>query len=563
MLAAYPESRLLRRALLPIVVLICAASLWCLADQEGSAPITYVPGKPWTQILPDPDTVDWANTNRPGYRFRGTSPIHDRFYEYIQRKRASGVQLSFADMATISLLKAKRRWPEAPVPHEGCRDFMRKLRDRDTMDTTFGENLMIATLISHGLWPRDPAPNPGIERLKAYLESGPFEARNWWERWFGRVEPLLDLEAARWGYDMRRSGTPGNVFPPDGAFNGMQITYNVSGASLGAPEDAGGFTTSRSLRGVIQPGTLHVSGSVSVGGYGATLNAHVWAGSEEQKLEVWIPNENGGRKSFDLSVPVPQGTATGGFSIRLDGSYSMGGGHRGLVVSCQLEKSDAEKAADQAAADAAWRAEVERTLQELGYEQTPAGKDLTQMRAALAGDDAAWKAYVDNTLKALGYDDSPEAQQFNELREAMRLGGEAWDKYVAEHSGPPGDTDGTVGQTTPGTQPGLPDVGGVQVGTSVVDGQVQGGAEHFPQAGQVGCLLNFQGVSQNTMAVAVWTRDGQEVVRSERQIGGNGWVSFSISTQDAGGLAPGTYVVTITAGEQVLGRKTFTIGGEG
>ena len=66
-----------------------------------------------------------------------------------------------------------------------------------------------------------------------------------------------------------------------------------------------------------------------------------------------------------------------------------------------------------------------------------------------------------------------------------------------------------------------------------------------------------------TARCRIWTRDGVELTRSQREIGGTGWVSFSLMTQDAGGLPPGTYTLTIMVGGDVLGRKTFTIGGGG
>jgi len=477
---------------------------------------------------------------------------HQRFYDYIQGKRARGEDLTWADQTMIRLLRAKRRWPEAPIPNEQCMAFMRMLREKDTLDLNIAESMMVATLIQGGLWPRDPAPQEHMDRLVEYLNSGPFEARNWWERVFGRVEPLLDLEAARWGYDMRGTGgPPAGVFPAE-PFNGLQISYNVAGATLGAPTDEGGFLTRRTHQGVLTPGTLRVSGTVSVNaGFGADVTLRVWAGAEEQKLEFYLEKvEGGSRKAYDLSVPVPAGTQGGGFVIRMDGRYSMGGGWRGLEVAGTLAQSEEDRQAEREAADRAWREEVERTLRELGYEDTPAGKDLKEMREALAGGDAAWQAFVDRRQQELGYDQSPEAQQYYELRDAARAGGKTWDDYVAAHTG---------AGSTPGGQD-SPDVGGLTVGRSVVDGQTQEVADHFPQASQVACATTFTDLPENTTAEAVWTLDGQETARSQRQVGGTGWVSFRLYTDDAAGLPPGRYQVTITAGDQVLGRKTFTIG---
>ena len=95
------------------------------------------------------------------------------------------------------------------------------------------------------------------------------------------------------------------------------------------------------------------------------------------------------------------------------------------------------------------------------------------------------------------------------------------------------------------------------VGTGVSNAAVENASDTFTAPQKVSCLSNFTNVAQNTQAVAAWTRDGQEVIRGERVIGGTGWVSFSIT--NSAGLAPGTYTVTITAGGNVLARKSFKV----
>jgi len=526
-----------------------SAALALIVMTAALAGAEYTPGRPWTAVIPDPDTVDWSNPDRPGYHYRGMLPLHEKFYEYIKTKRERGEELSMADNAMIRRLQTLRRWPEAPVPNQFWRSYLRYLREQTTDELNWAQRFMLWEAFARGLIAWDLEQDEHTRNVVEYLNSGPFRARNWFERCFGRVEPWMEYTTASVGIDMGGGGgAPGTVYPAE-PFNGLQITYNVAGATLGEPEDTPGFTTSRRHSGVVHPGTLTVSGSgLGDGGYGATLTVRVWAGAEERKLEEWIENTRGGAdsKSFSLSVPVAPGTTSAGFSIRLDGSYSMGGGHRGLVVSGALGQSAADAAQQRAQADAEWRARVEKTLAELGYEQTPGGRELAEMRRALQGGDAAWREYVDRKQRELGYQDSDAEAGLDELASALDAGGATWDQYAAAHGG--------------AVAPPPPDVGGLQVGTGTSGGTTTGAADHFDQVGKVSAAMNYEDLPAGSVAAAVWTRDGAEVTRSQQQVGGTGWVSFSLFTQDAGGLQSGRYTLTITVGDTVLGRKTFTIG---
>lgn len=500
-----------------------------------------VPGRPWTSIVPDPDTYDWSQANRPGYRFRGMEPTQQRFYDYIVAKRQAGTPLSWAERAMIRTLTAARRWPEPPRPNEFWAGYMRYLRDLPTDDLNMAQNLMLTELQQRGLVVLDMPISADQQRTIEYLQRGEFRARTWFERYLtGRVEPWLDYALASHGYPLAAPAPGGNVFPPGGTFNGMQISYNVSGATLGGVEDREGFTTVRQVVGTLQPGTMTVSGTVAVGGYGADLTVTVWGGGEDRKEhKVWIPNPgNGGSGSFSLAVEVPQNADAAGFSIRLDGSYSMGGGHRGLVVSAQLRPTEETMEARRRAADEAWRRHVEETLAALGYENTPEGKALAEMRQALAGGDAAWREYVDRELAALGADTSPQAQDFGRLEQALGDGGPTWDDYVRRH---------------------VDDQGGdIDVGVELNGGRLTGVANTFDQPTKVSCKLDFADLPENTTVTAVWTRDGEEVIRSERTCGGSGWVSFSLLGGGAA-LTPGKYNLTVTAGGRQLGFRNFTV----
>ena len=435
---------LMKRTILQISLLILVLASLSLRtvgqEKQGTYSLPHdqvIPGRPWTSIIPDPDKFDWTTRDggRPGYRYRGMLPMQQRFYNYIQQKQRSNLPLSWAEQATIRWLISSRRWPEAPRPNAFWAAFMRYLREQPTTNLNIAQGIMVNQLLSRGLVPVDMPPNPNFARVRDYLNSGPFQSRNWFERIFGRVEPWMDNLYAGYGYDLRASVPSGNSFPAGDPFNGLKISYNVSGATLSAPVDTQGFTINRVFKGVLGTGNLTISGTVRVGGYGADVSLSVWAGDQKQDKKFYIENtgSNGNPQNFSLSVPIPAAARTGGFAIRLDGRYSMGGGHRGCYVTGDFGPSQEQIASDRAAADAKWRQEVEDTLRRLGYENTPEGKETEEMRKALAGGDAAWKAFVDNRLDQMRGDTSPQAAAYKELESAIAAGGAEWDQYAATH----------------------------------------------------------------------------------------------------------------------------------
>lgn len=530
-----------------ILGLTALVMLPTLAVGQNTNPI---PGHPWTYIIPDPDKFDWSSNNRPGYHFAGMSPNQKKFYEYIQAKKAAGVQTTATDEMMIRRMTALRAWPEGPKPNEFWKSFMRYMRERKDDELNISQRIMMGQLLSRGISGYDNPGDEGTRKLAEYLKSGPFEARNWFERTFGRVEPWLKYEYQSLGYAPVGGGGGGNVFPPDGHFNGLRITYNVSGASLGPPKDAGGFTNTRTMEGTFKTGgTLTVSGTVQVGGFGADIRVYVFAGSQNKTYETYIENKQGANTgNYSVSVPIPKDATTAGFSVREDGRYSMGGGHRGLIVSASLTLDPTEKAAKAAAADAEWRAHVEETLKMLGYQQTQAGQEVEAMRKALAGGDAAWKKYVDDQQKKLGYDNSPEGQQFANLSKAVDQGGEAFNAYVRNE----------LGDKAPAwAKSALPDLGGIAVGVSSNAGQLSGATDTLTGVSSLSTVYNFTNLPDNTVIEAVWTRDGEEVIKSQRTVSGNGWVSFGITSTAK--LKAGRYTVTLQIGGKPIARKTVTV----
>ncbi len=120
---------------------------------------------------------------------------------------------------------------------------------------------------------------------------------------------------------------------PASPFNGMQITYAISGAEVTGAEDREGFTTSRSLKGRLGSGTLRVSGSAKMGnGFGARLTVTVRAGEKSDSFSAYIKSGFPGfnTQAFDVSVPIGAIAANGEVSVRMVGEYNAG--TRGLVV---------------------------------------------------------------------------------------------------------------------------------------------------------------------------------------------------------------------------------------
>ena len=161
------------------------------------------------------------------------------------------------------------------------------------------------------------------------------------------------------------------------------------------------------------------------------------------------------------------------------------------------------------------------------------------------------------STSAVGFDIPVDSSAEKYLQQVAAVGGGGY--YRAEAGGELTRImdDATAGRPPKGA---TPTTGRLQVGRSLQDGALQGAADHFPNAGEVWVHATFTDIPQNTTAQCVWLRNNQEVTRSERVIGGNGWVAFSISTTDKGGLQAGTYNVRLTAGGQLLGEKQFTIG---
>ena len=139
------------------------------------------------------------------------------------------------------------------------------------------------------------------------------------------------------------SSTLADVFPAE-PFNGLQVSYSVSGAGLSAPKDSEGFTCYRELEGKLTGDELTVSGTASAGnGWGATIDVSVSVDGQEPKSfhqEKFPKNGLAGdvmNQQFSVTVPVPSDAKEASFTISLEGSYNAGS--RGVVVEASLNRS--------------------------------------------------------------------------------------------------------------------------------------------------------------------------------------------------------------------------------
>ncbi len=134
-----------------------------------------------------------------------------------------------------------------------------------------------------------------------------------------------------------------DTFPSE-KFNGLQLTYDVSGVELGQPNDRSGFTVSRSYAGKLTGDKVTVSGLAHAdGGWGADLSVVVSAdGAKPQTYTARKFPERGlspdpMNERFSVSVDVPKESARASFRISLEGSYNAGS--RAVVVSGTFERA--------------------------------------------------------------------------------------------------------------------------------------------------------------------------------------------------------------------------------
>lgn len=121
---------------------------------------------------------------------------------------------------------------------------------------------------------------------------------------------------------------------PAEPFNGMQITYSISGAFISKVTDTPGFTTRRALEGSLgNGGELRVTGKATMdSGYGADVIVTVQASGEAKTFQKYI--KAGESIEFNLAAPIGPVLQQGSVRIVMTGSYNVG--TRGLQVAAYL-----------------------------------------------------------------------------------------------------------------------------------------------------------------------------------------------------------------------------------
>jgi flagellar hook assembly protein FlgD len=168
-------------------------------------------------------------------------------------------------------------------------------------------------------------------RFAGQTKNGKFS--KWWKCGAANIAVSLIIVLLQLFMALPSMAQGSGTFPAE-PFNGMQINYQISGASVASHEDSEGFTTSRSLTGTLQGTQLQVSGSALMGnGYGADVVVTVWVDSDRKDFSDYVESGYPGfnSTSFNLAVPIPAGATSGGFSIDMTGNYNAG--TRGLIVS--------------------------------------------------------------------------------------------------------------------------------------------------------------------------------------------------------------------------------------
>ncbi len=97
-----------------------------------------------------------------------------------------------------------------------------------------------------------------------------------------------------------------------------------------------------------------------------------------------------------------------------------------------------------------------------------------------------------------------------------------------------------------------------QVGTAVVDRQLQGAAESFPASvGTVYCFIKVGKTQAGSTIEAVWYHGDTEVGRKELNIGGSPWRTWSSKIVPP--EATGDWHVDIVAAGKVVQTVKFTV----
>lgn len=129
-----------------------------------------------------------------------------------------------------------------------------------------------------------------------------------------------------------------DVFPGGDGFNGLNISYSISGGQVSEVKDRDGFTTTREITGICSNGTITITGNIE-SNWSPIVNVTVSLSNGEKTDEKKLKLEKtDNSKSYSVSIPVTKSTKSVHFSISVGAAYGNGQS-RGLLVSGSLENT--------------------------------------------------------------------------------------------------------------------------------------------------------------------------------------------------------------------------------
>jgi hypothetical protein len=464
---------------------------------------------------------------------------------------------------------------------------MKYLRNKTDDHLNTAENLLLAELFALGVIPYDNNLPARFKPFVKHLQNGPFQARNFWERWFGRVEPWIDFAFAASGADLSdgssRTGPDGGGgysgrFPADN--KRYAITYHLSGVDPGKARER----TDRSLHRIYEHGTINGSKIVldvtpargdcsfrtDYGDFYTTIAAEIRLGSRKAAYfsnpKRVRPDHSGLNtnpctpKPIHLELPVTDRRDTGSFAIvehwvnprygdweiEIRGSFAFPD---------EIRREAWDRAFDEwhRHAEAFWR------NYEAGERAAREQEFMSGLETALRRGGQALVDYLQNWLGGPEEDYSRLGQEAKKVRDAFGLGddGEGGNQDNDQSTAPPPPPKKTQKpkkhrRLNPYlvTLRGYPD-----------RAQNKSSAPRFYFSGSERITADFPyaNVPAGSRIEAVWYRAGNPVLRLARKISGTGTATFELKSRAGEKLAQGDYEIWIKINGRFQARAAFTI----
>jgi hypothetical protein len=115
---------------------------------------------------------------------------------------------------------------------------------------------------------------------------------------------------------------------PTEPYNGLQLTYSLTGASILTTKENQDWTRTLMWKGSLGQGALRIAGQARRSGgwppptVSATLDVTVEVDGKKQSIRKELLRDS--TADFDLSVPIPRGARSGKVSVALVGIYNVG-----------------------------------------------------------------------------------------------------------------------------------------------------------------------------------------------------------------------------------------------